>query len=173
MLDAIFFYFFSLCVLAGAVLTITRRSVVVSGVWLVVSLLGVAGLFLLQGAEFLFISQLILYIGGVVLLFLVAMMLVNWQQARQLNRFRSGWPVMLCAGAALAAELIVLLTRGAVNIQATRGDAQTAAGQVGDTAALSDALLSKYLLPFEVASVLLLAAIVGAVFMGQKREDAA
>jgi NADH-quinone oxidoreductase subunit J len=44
---------------------------------------------------------------------------------------------------------------------------------VGDTAALSDALLSKYLLPFEVASVLLLAAIVGAVFMGQKREDAA
>ncbi len=64
MLPAALFYFFSLLTLTGAVLCVTRRNPVLSGAWLIVSLLGVAGLFLLMGAEFLFVAQIILYIGG-------------------------------------------------------------------------------------------------------------
>jgi NADH:ubiquinone oxidoreductase subunit 6 (subunit J) len=72
MLETILFYFFSLLAVGGGILTVTCRTVVICGVWLIVSLLGVAGLFLLEGAEFLFIAQLILYVGGVVLLFIIA-----------------------------------------------------------------------------------------------------
>ena len=64
MLDTIFFYIVALLTLAGAVLTITRRSAVHSAISLIVSLLGVAGLYLLQRAEFLFAVQIVLYIAA-------------------------------------------------------------------------------------------------------------
>ncbi|MBV9084009.1 MAG: NADH-quinone oxidoreductase subunit J, partial [Acidobacteriaceae bacterium] len=77
MIAAVLFYIFAGLTLGGAVLTITRRNAVMAAVWLTVSLLGVAGLFLLVGAEFLFAVQIIVYIGGVTLLFLFVIMLVN------------------------------------------------------------------------------------------------
>jgi NADH-quinone oxidoreductase subunit J len=160
------FYFFSLLAIAGAILTVALRNVILNAVWLVISLLGVAGLFLLQGAEFLFVSQLILYIGGVVLLFLFAIMLVNLDTATRLPRFRLGWSLILLAGAGLAAELITLLLRGTLPAAAS-----SAAPAVPNTEALADILFSRYLVAFELASVLLLTAIVGAVWMGQRREE--
>ncbi len=166
MLEALLFYFFSLLALGGGILMLTRRSVVVSGVWLIVSLLGVAGLFLLQGAEFLFVSQLILYIGGVVLLFLIALMLINPETSIQLKRFRGGWFLIVCLCAGLAAELTAALARTHLPaVQPISGTTQA------NTEALADALFSHYLVPFELASIVLLAAIVGAVVMGQKREE--
>ena len=76
MIEAIFFYCFAFLVLLGSVLTVTRKSAVHSAISLIVALIGVAGLFLLQRAEFLFATQIILYIGGVMVLFLYVIMLV-------------------------------------------------------------------------------------------------
>jgi NADH-quinone oxidoreductase subunit J len=166
MLGAILFYLFSLLAVGGGVVMITRRSVVVSGVWLIASLLGVAGLFLLQGAEFLFVAQLILYIGGVVLLFLIAIMLINLEQSSGLRRFRRAWPFVACVSAGLAIELTILLSRGGLPHAAV---AQPLAAP--NTEALADTLFSHYLAAFELASVVLLAAIVGAVVLGQRREE--
>src|SRR6516164_10608875 len=104
MLDAIFFYAFAALALAGAILTITRRSAVHSAIWLIVSLLGVAGLYLLQHAEFLFATQIVLYIGGIMVLFLFVIMLVNLDQAARQRQFnRQWWVALLCVGAAGAA----------------------------------------------------------------------
>jgi NADH-quinone oxidoreductase subunit J len=166
MIGTALFYFFSLFILTGAILTVTLRNVVLNAVWLIVSLLGVAGLFLLQGAEFLFVSQLILYIGGVVLLFLFAIMLVNLEAATQLERFRRGWPLVLAAAAGLAAELVALLVRGTLPQAAS-----SAHPPAPNTEALADVLFSQYLVAFELASIVLLTAIVGAVWMGQRREE--
>src|SRR5215208_1655935 len=80
-LDTFFFYVFALMTLGGAVLTVTRRSAVHSALSLIVSLLGVAGLYLLQRAEFLFAVQIVLYVGGIMVLFLFVIMLVNLDQA--------------------------------------------------------------------------------------------
>lgn len=162
------FYFFSSLTLAGAILTVTLRNVVLNGVWLIISLLGVAGLFLLQGAEFVFVSQLILYIGGVVLLFLFAIMLVNLDAAAHLRRFRRGWPLILVAGAGLAVELIALLVRGTLPSAAS-----PAVAAAPNTEAFADILFSRYLVAFELVSILLLTAIVGAVWMGQRRGEEA
>lgn len=159
------FYFFSLLTLAGAILTVALRNVVLNGVWLIISLLGVAGLFLLQGAEFLFVSQLILYVGGIVLLFLFAIMLINLDATTHLAKFRRGWPLILVAGAGLAVELLTLLLRG------TLPAAAPGRSVVPNTEALADILFSRYLVAFELASILLMTAIVGAVWMGQRREE--
>src|ERR671933_2886844 len=90
-MDAFFFYTFALMTLVGAVLTITRRNAVHSAIWLIVSLLGVAGLYLLQQAEFLFATQIVLYIGGIMVLFLFVIMLVNLDEAARQHQFRRSW----------------------------------------------------------------------------------
>jgi NADH-quinone oxidoreductase subunit J len=166
MIESVLFYFFAFLTLAGGILTITRRSAVLSAVWLMVSLLGVSGIFLLLGAEFLFVAQIVLYIGGVTLLFLFVIMLVNLDAAARMRRFRRAWPIILAAGTGLAAELITLLYRGdsrlLLNVQPwiKRGNAEDVA----------DMLFSRYAVAFELLSVLLLIAIVGAVWMGHERK---
>ena len=79
--------------LGGGILTITRRNAVHSAISLIVSLLGVAGLYLLQQAEFLFAVQIVLYVGGIMVLFLFVIMLVNLDQAAKERQFNRQWLV--------------------------------------------------------------------------------
>jgi NADH-quinone oxidoreductase subunit J len=170
MLDTILFYAFALLVLGGGVLTITRRSAVHSAVWLIVSLLGVAGLYLQQQAEFLFAVQIVLYVGGIMVLFLFVIMLVNLDQAARERQFNRQWLVALVAVAAVGAQLGYFLYRGAGAFHV--GEAVAAApgtAAIGNTEMIADSLFSEYLLPFEIASILLLVAVVGSVIMAKKR----
>lgn len=166
MLAAALFYFFSFLTLSGAILCVTRRNPVLSGAWLIVSLLGVAGLFLLMGAEFLFVAQIILYIGGITLLFLFVIMLVNLEGIVRVRQFRRAWPVVLAVGVGLVAEIIALLLRGRLPQEAAE-----VSNTAGNTERLADVLFSAYFVPFELASVLLLIAIVGSIWMGQRRPE--
>jgi NADH-quinone oxidoreductase subunit J len=169
LIDAISFYIFALMVLLGAVFTITRRNAVHSALSLIVSLLGVAGLYLLQQAEFLFVVQVMLYVGGIMLLFLFVIMLVNLDQAARERQFNRAWPVGLAAALGVAAEIGYFLYRGAGTFHLADSTAAAAPAALGNTEMLADALFSEYLLPFEVASVLLLVAVVGSVVMAKKR----
>ena len=99
--------------LGGGILTITRRNAVHSAISLIVSLLGVAGLYLLQQAEFLFAVQIVLYVGGIMVLFLFVIMLVNLDQAAKERQFNGQWLVALAAVAAVGAEIGYFLYRGA------------------------------------------------------------
>jgi NADH-quinone oxidoreductase subunit J len=168
MLDTVFFYFFALLTLGGGVLTITRRNAVHSAVSLIVSLIGVAGLFLLQHAEFLFAVQIVLYVGGIMVLFLYVIMLVNLDEASRIRQFNKQWWLALACVAAVAAELAFFVRKGAPSFRLAPAG-KLAAGAPGNTERIADALFSTYLLPFEVASVLLLAAVVGSVLMAKKR----
>jgi NADH-quinone oxidoreductase subunit J len=147
LIDTLLFYVFALLVLGGGVLTITRRSAVHSAISLIVSLLGVAGLYLLQQAEFLFAVQIILYIGGIMLLFLFV--------------------IMLAVSIAVAGEFAWFLSKGsgAFALAPARGGVPFP----GNTEEVADVLFQQYLLPFEIASVLLLVAVVGSVVMAKKR----
>src|SRR5215475_7941572 len=95
--DTILFYIFAVMVLGGGIFTITRRSAVHSAISLIVSLLGVAGLYLLQRAEFLFAVQIVLYVGGIMVLFLFVIMLVNLDQAARERQFNKQWLIGLAA----------------------------------------------------------------------------
>ena len=170
LIDTISFYVFAVMVLGGGVLTITRRNAVHSAIALIVSLLGVAGLYLLQQAEFLFAVQIVLYVGGIMLLFLFVIMLVNLDQAAKERRFNRAWMVGLAATAAVGAEIAYFLYRGraAFHIAEAVGSVPVPAA-LGNTEMLADSLFSEYLLPFEIASLLLLVAVVGSVLMAKKR----
>jgi NADH-quinone oxidoreductase subunit J len=169
-LDIVFFCIFALLTLGGGVLTITRRNAVHSAISLIVSLLGVAGLYLLQQAEFLFAVQIVLYIGGIMVLFLFVIMLVNLDEAAKQAQFNGAWALCLACLAGIGAEVWWFLSRSS-SMAAWSKPLATVADAVktpGNTERIADSLFSQYLLPFEVASVLLLVAVVGSVFMARK-----
>jgi NADH-quinone oxidoreductase subunit J len=166
--DTVFFYLFALLTLGGGILTITRRNAVHSAISLIVSLLGVAGLYLLQHAEFLFAVQIVLYVGGIMVLFLFVIMLVNLDQAAKERQFNGQWAVALAAVAAVGAEIGYFMYRGQ-DAFPLRDAAAAAVSNLGNTEVLADTLFREYLLPFEIASILLLVAVVGAVVMAKKR----
>lgn len=167
-LDTLLFYFFALLTLGGGILTITRRNAVHSAIALITSLVGVAGLFLLQRAEFLFAVQIVLYVGGIMVLFLFVIMLVNLDEAARQRQFSRQWGLALACVAAVGAAVVWFLTKGAGALRLPPA-APAPEGGPGNTEALADVLFSEYLLPFELASVLLLVAIVGSVIMAKKR----
>ena len=166
--DTISFYLFAALVLGGGILTITRRNAVHSAISLIVSLLGVAGLYLLQQAEFLFAVQIVLYVGGIMVLFLFVIMLVNLDQAAQERQFNGQWLIALGAVILVGAQIAYFIYRGqgAFRIAETGAPGPVA---LGNTEMLADVLFSRYLLPFELVSVLLLVAVVGSVVMAKKR----
>src|SRR5437763_8322241 len=102
LIDTVLFYIFALLVLGGGVLTITRRNAVHSAISLIVSLLGVAGLYLMQQAEFLFAVQIVLYVGSIMVLFLFVIMLVNLDEAAKLRQFNRQWLIGIGATLAVA-----------------------------------------------------------------------
>ena len=168
LIDTVLFYSFALLVLGGGILTITRRNAVHSAISLIVSLSGVAGLYLLQKAEFLFAVQIVLYVGGIMVLFLFVIMLVNLDQAAKERQFSRQWLVALIAVAAVGAEVAYFLYHGKDSFQfAEAGSMAPAEG--GNTEMIANSLFQNYLLPFEIASVLLLVAVVGSVVMAKKR----
>jgi len=167
MIETSFFYVFALMTLIGAIFTVTRRSAVHSAVWLVVSLLGVAGLYLMQAAEFLFAVQIVLYIGGIMVLFLFVIMLVNLEQAERQKQFHGQWPLAGLCLALTAGLFLWLLSRGDLRLPPPSPPPPAGAG--GNTERLADLLFTEYLLPFEAASLLLLVAIVGSVLMAKRR----
>lgn len=168
MLETAFFYLFAALVLGGAVLTITCRSAVRSAISLIVSLLGVAGIYLNQQAEFLFAVQIVLYVGGIMVLFLFVIMLVNLDQSAKERQFNRQWLVALVAVALVAAELGYFLYKGQDSFKFAEA-APPVQAALGNTELIADSLFSNYLLPFEIASILLLVAVIGSVMMAKKR----
>ena len=165
MLNQIFFYLFAVIILTGAVLTITTRNAVHCAIYLVMTLLGVAGLYLHLEAEFLAAVQVILYVGGIIVLFLFVIMLVNLDKDARQSAFHRGWLLGLAAVAVLVAELGYLYLgrpiAGFPELPAVRN--------IGNTEMVGNSLYLNYMLPFEIASILLLVAMVGAVVMAKKR----
>jgi NADH-quinone oxidoreductase subunit J len=155
---------------AAAILTITGATRCIAPCSLIVSLLGVAGLYLLQQAEFLFAVQIVLYVGGIMVLFLFVIMLVNLDQAAKEAPVQRQWLVALVCGGGGgrgARLLLVPSRRGAFHI--AQPGVLPAGLRLGNTERWPTSLFSEYLLPFEIASILLLVAVVGSVVMAKKR----
>jgi NADH-quinone oxidoreductase subunit J len=168
MLDTAFFYAFAALTIAGAILTVTLRNAIHCALALIASLSGVAGLFLLQKAEFLFAVQIVLYIGGIMVLFLFVIMLVNLDQAARQRQYHRRWLAAAASIAATGLLLAALLTRGMKNYQPI-APPQAALPEGGNVETIAETLFRDYLVPFELASLLLLVAIVGSVIMAKKR----
>ncbi len=167
MLELITFIVLSTVTLGSAIMVITRRNAIHSAVWLMVTLFSVGGIFLLQHAEFLFAVQIILYVGGIMVLFLFVVMLVDIDAALKQAKFARQWPVAIVTAVLLLAVLVFALYNHSQGLNLPARPMTSAPLQ--NTQAVGMALYQNYLLPVEIASILLLVAMVGAVIMAKRK----
>src|SRR5215469_7958534 len=112
MLDQIVFHFFALLAVISAILVVTRRNVVQSAIFLITALLATAGIFLQAHAEFLFIVQIILYAGGIMVLFVFVIMLINLDVSLHQIQFNRGWWISFLIALFVGAELTLAIVVG-------------------------------------------------------------
>jgi NADH-quinone oxidoreductase subunit J len=173
MLDSIIFYFFAGVAILSAAMMVTRRNAIHSAVFLITTLLATAGIFLQLRAEFLFIAQIILYVGGIMVLFVFVIMLVRLDVALHQIQFSKQKWVSLMVTMALGVQVGVMLwaTRKMPGQGLFVREAAAADKLPPNSEELAKSLFSGYLLPFEIVSVLLLVAMVGAVVMAKERSE--
>jgi len=166
-MNSLLFYFFSILAIASAILMVTRRNIVHGAVFLITTLLATAGIFLQLQAEFLFVVQIILYVGGIMVLFVFVIMLVNLDVSLHLVQFNRMKFVSTILAVVLAGHLFAAfwITRNSLNL-GPRGEAMM---QPRNTESVGQALFQNYMLPFEIASILLLVAMIGAVVMAKRK----
>jgi NADH-quinone oxidoreductase subunit J len=169
--EAILFYTVAVLAVAGAVGVVMLKHPVHAAVALLETFVMVAVLFVLRHAEFLAAVQVLVYGGGIMVLYLFAIMLVRFKGLRPDEVFLSGLaPLAIVAGVILGALVSVGILLG--TMAAGDGDAaalQTVGGELaGNTEAVGWILYTKYLVPFEVVSVLLLVAMIGAIIFGRR-----
>ncbi len=121
MLDRIVFDFFAALAVISAILVVTRRNVVQSAIFLITALLATAGIFLQLHAEFLFIVQVILYAGGIMVLFVFVIMLINLDVSLHQIQFNRQWWLGLLLALVLGAELTLAITIGRSHVVVRRG----------------------------------------------------
>jgi NADH-quinone oxidoreductase subunit J len=161
-----FFYFLAGITLVSGILVITRKNPVHSALALILGLLAQAGLYLMLYAPFVAGVQIILYAGGIMVLFLFVIMLVNIQRASKEEQFNKQWLAGTIAAAALGFLFITVYMKG----QALLPAVQTAVPvENNNTQEIGTLLYGQYMFTFEIASLLLLVAIIGAVVMAKKR----
>jgi NADH-quinone oxidoreductase subunit J len=168
--ELLFFYIFAAVILGSATMMVTRRNMVHAVVWMVITFIGVAGLFVLLEAEFLAAVQILVYTGGIVVLFLFVIMLVNLGDIYQVEWLHRQWLPALLLAILLAAEIGFLVWVGAKDVPTNTAQTEaTLRGMGGNVQTLGMALYTEYLLPFEVVSMLLLVAMIGAIYLAKKR----
>ena len=168
MLESIVFYTLAALIIGFGVLVVTTRNTVHCVLFLVANFLCVAMIYVLLAAEFLAIIQILVYAGGIVVLYLFVVMLVNLQRQphtapRRRPESRAGFALAAVMLAELSAILVFSASRP-VSVAA----APPAPAGMGNTTMVGLMLYSDYLVPFEVASVLLLVAMVGAIILARK-----
>lgn len=167
------FYLFGLLALASAILFVTRKSPVAAALWLVNVMFCLAAIYVLLDAQFIGAIQVLVYAGAIMVVFLFVVMLLNLGTPTEMSDIR-GNAGRLAAGAvgvALLAEVMVLArSRFPAQLTLPAATVEESVDQPGGIIGpIAESLYGEYLLAFQLTSVLLLVAIVGAVVIGRKR----
>ena len=152
-------------IVASALMVVTSRNLVHAALWLISALFGVAILYVLLEAGFLAVVQVVVYIGAIAIMFIFAVMLTRRDMRDHGPGLNKSWPVV---------AVLSLLTFGGLFAIVNTFPAKTTVPVSGDSLlALGNALVSPdlFVLPFEVASVLLLAALIGSVYVAMNKKE--
>ena len=167
------FYYMAAASIASALLAVTRKNPVHSMLWVLALFLHVAGIFLLLAAEFLAAVQVIVYAGAILIFYLFVVMLLDLPDEEAGPRFGNHWPLATAVGLSVAAlawlaQVDTLDPVGAGLAAASQNMAAEGPPQ-GSLSEVGMALFGPFALPFEIVSLVLLAAIVGAIVLARRR----
>ena len=178
-IQPIFFYVFSAVTVAAAFMVIAAKNPVHSVLFLILAFFNAAGLFILLGAEFLAMILVVVYVGAVAVLFLFVVMMLDVDFAELREGFLQYLPAGAIVGLILLVELILVLGGVIVSPEttATAAAPTPAVDRVSNIAAIGELLYTRYIFYFQMAGVVLLVAMIGAIVLtlrhkvGVKRQD--
>jgi NADH-quinone oxidoreductase subunit J len=160
----VMFFVLSAVTLVSSALVVTTRSLFRSALWLILAFFGIAGLFVLLNAEFLAVAQVLIYVGAISTLIIFAIMLSRGVMDPGAQRFNSQWGLAAGFGAVFFVLLSAVLTR-------VQWPVSPGAAPAGGIQQLGADFVGPYVIPFEVASVLLVVAMIGAIIIAREREN--
>lgn len=162
MLETLLFYFFALVTVAAAIAVVSSRSPIYSTLSLLVTMFAVAVLFLLMQATFLAVIHIVVYAGAIVVLFLFVIMLLGLKEREQVNLK----PLYLLTALLSAVSLPIIFGKAIFSALSYASPAPSAIE--GSAKAVGRLVFGSYLLPFELLSLLILVAVIGAVYLGRR-----
>lgn len=163
-----FFGYFAGVIALTAVLVVALRNPIYSALSLLVMFFHVAGLYVTLHAEFLAAVQIIVYAGAILVLYLFVVMLLN---VKRDDRYHHQWRIAALVCVPLLFEFVVLLAGGGVATSPDNSPVRSGEHDdvvIGNTQAIGETLFSTYLFPFEVASLILLVAMIGAIMLAKR-----
>jgi NADH-quinone oxidoreductase subunit J len=167
MIPKLFFGYFSFAIVILSILVVTRRNPVHSVLWMLLLFFHIASIYLFLNAEFLAAMQMIVYAGGILVLFLFVVFLLNIREEVRINKYIDAWPTGLTFAIGLFVVVVMSIRSfvsapmGKYSIEVIKKETQVKA--------LGKLLYTDYLFPFEIASLILLVAIIGAVVLAKRR----
>ena len=161
------FYYLAAASVASAMLAVTRSNPIHSMLWVLALFLHVAGIFLLAGAEFLAAVQIIVYAGAILVFYLFFLMLLDLPSEQAGRPFGAHWPFGAAAGAAFAA--LAWYAHEPASGPTAAGRASVPSASSGNLSAVGTVLFGQFALPFEIVSLVLLAAMVGAIVLAKRK----
>ena len=164
MIEALFFYMFSVVMLGAGLMVVVSRNPVFSVLFLILAFFNAAGLFVLIGAEFIAMLLVVVYVGAVAVLFLFVVMMLDINFAEMRAGFQKYLPLGLVVGSILVFELVA-----AIYGDAFKGASLPAMPEISNTRALGNVLYTKYMYLFQVAGLILLVAMIGAISLTMRK----
>jgi NADH-quinone oxidoreductase subunit J len=167
MLPQLFFGYYAIVITVLSLLVVTRRNPVHSVMWMLLLFFHIAGLYLFLNAEFIAAIQVIVYAGAILVLFLFVVLLLNLKEELKINRFISSWPAALVISSSvfvlvsIALRSLVIAPPGKYTIVFIQ--------EATHTKALGELLYTEFLFPFEIASMVLLVAVIGAIVLAKRK----
>ena len=166
MIEALFFYLFAVIMLASGVMVVISRNPVYSVLFLILAFFNAAGLFVLIGAEFLAMLLVVVYVGAVAVLFLFVVMMLDINFAEMRAGFQKYLPLGLVVGGILVFELVAAMYGDAFS-----GAAPPKEMDISNTRALGNVIYTKYMYLFQVAGLILLVAMIGAISLTMRKRE--
>lgn len=164
----VIFAYFAIAMTVLSLLVVTRKNPVHSVLWMLLLFVHIAGLYLFLNAEFLAAIQIIVYAGAILVLFLFVIMLLNLKREETVRKFQKQWPVGMGIGLVFAIFFVSIV--GKITVMPPLGDYSVELIQSeGSMMTIGKVLYTRFLLPFEIASLILLVAIIGAVVLAKRR----
>jgi NADH-quinone oxidoreductase subunit J len=172
-IQALAFYLFAAVAVASGVMVVSARNPVHSVLFLILAFFNAAALFVLMGAEFLAMVLVIVYVGAVAVLFLFVVMMLDINFVALRQGFQQYLPVGALVGLVLVAELVLVFGAWAVapGAEAVGTDPIPVAGEITNAHALGLVLYTKYAYLFQVAGLILLVAMIGAIVLTHRQRD--
>jgi len=169
MFETAFFVLLAVVTTITAILVIVQRNPVASAIYLIITFFSLAGIYLLLEAQFIAIIQVLVYAGAIMVLFLFVIMLLNLEKEKKIvTRHRLAKVLGVFLGLVLLAQISLIFK--SVLLEGNKGNfPPEKVASLGNTEVVARLLFTDFLLPFEITSVLLLVAIIGAIILAKRQ----